>query len=202
MGKSTAAEMLRDMKGVAVHCSDDAVRRLYDDPKVIGLIKSTFPESYDKKRGRIDKKALLDTLNQDHEKWDVLEEILHPFVQDLQKKWLQLQQTTGMQIAVLDIPLLFETGAEQRVDFTIVVTAPAHIQAQRVFTGRNMDEDDFYFRLARQMPDEEKKRLADFVVSSGIGRAHTRRELEKIVQRLKTRNQGQSYDDKSHYSPS
>ena len=198
MGKSTASAMLAQMDGVAVHCSDEAVARLYGDPAVIGLIKTTFPAAYDKKNKTIDKNRLLAELDEDHEKWDALEDILHPFVQRAQQEWLRAQQGLGTKIAVLDIPLLFETGAENRVDYTICISAPGFIQkqriAQRVAVGKITDES-FHFRLSRQMPDEEKQRRADFVVQSGQGLAYTRRALEKIIQALRGKHFDSDFKD-------
>ncbi len=203
MGKSTAAEMLRDMSGVAVHCSDDTVRALYDNPEVIDLIKTTFPQAWVKKTGKIDKKKLIETLGNDAEKWDALEDILHPYVLRSQQKFLAEHKRLGTKIAVLDIPLLFETGGDQRVDYTICVTAPEFIQRQRIdqrIKQGKLTEDDFQFRLSRQMPDVEKRARADFLVQSGQGLAYTRRELEKIVQQLKEKHFGNG--NKCHRFPS
>jgi len=191
MGKTTAAGMLAEMDGVAVFCSDDAVRELYGDPAVIDLIKTTFPSAYDKKANAIDKDKLIAEIGFDHEKWDALEQILHPFVQREQQKFLREQQALGTRIAVLDIPLLFETGGEKRVDYTICVSAPAFIQeqriAERIKKGR-ITEESFRFRLERQMPDGEKRARADFVVQTGQGLAYTRDALEKIIRDLKERH--------------
>ncbi len=187
MGKTTAANMLRATKGVAVHCADETVRALYDKPAVKGLIRTTFPESYDRKHNRIDKNALLESLDYDHEKWDALEDILHPFVREAQQKWLRLQHISGTKLAVLDIPLLFETGAQDRVNFTVVVTAPSWIQRRRLLQGRGMSEEGLAFRLARQMPDAEKRAQADFVIHSGLGLARTRRELADMIRVLTSR---------------
>lgn len=188
MGKSTAARMLSDMRGVAVHDSDAAIHRLYNDQEIIGQIRKEFPKSYDKAEKKIDKHELLKELGTDHVKWDALEDILHPHVKREQQQFIQRQQRSGAKFVVLDIPLLFETGAESRVDYTICVSAPAYIQRQRVLKGRGMDKEDFEFRLSRQMPDADKKRLADFVVQTGTGLAETRKMLHNIIQRLTDRH--------------
>lgn len=197
MGKSTAAAMLAEMDGVAVFCSDEAVRRLYNDPAVIGLIKTTFPAAWDKKTDTIDKTKLIAEISDDHEKWDALEDILHPFVLQEQQKFLRAQKTLGTKIAVLDIPLLFETGGEKRVDYTVCVSAPPFIQeqriAQRIRDGK-LTEESFRFRLARQMPDAEKRARADFVVQTGQGLAYTRGELEKIIRTLRERHFGNGHE--------
>ncbi len=193
MGKSTAANMLREMSGVAVHCSDEAVRELYNDPAVIDLIKNAFPSTYDKKAGKIDKAKLIAELGRDHEKWDELESILHPFVQKAQQKFIQEQAQQGTKIVVLDIPLLFETGGENRVDYTICVSAPSFIQQQRLdkrIADGLMSEEDSGFRLARQMPDAEKQKRADFIVPTGQGIAPTRKALEKVIRDIKEKHLG------------
>ncbi len=181
MGKSTAANMLRGMNNVAVHCSDEAVRDLYNDEKVIDLIKTTLPNSYNKKSFAIDKQKLIDEIGFDHEKWDALEDIFHPFVREAQQKFISLHAQDGTKVIVLDIPLLFETGMQDRVDYTICVSAPDFIQEQRALGERKMSVEDFQFRLSRQMPDVEKRRRSDFVVQTGQGLSYTRRELEKII---------------------
>lgn len=191
MGKSTAANMLAQMSGVAVHCSDEAVKKLYDHPDVIDLIKTTFPKAYDRKSGKIDKLKLIAELGTDHEKWDALEDILHPYVREAQQKFIREQQALGAKIVVLDIPLLFETGAENRVDYTVCISAPDFIQEQRLndrIKNGLMSEEDAEFRMARQMPDGEKRVRADFVVQSGQGLAYTQRELEKIINDLKKKH--------------
>lgn len=199
MGKTTAANMLRDIGGVAVFCSDEAVRALYGDRAVIDLISRRFPGSYDTKKAGIDKDRLIAEIGLDHEKWNDLEEIIHPFVQDAQQKFIAEQRRTGTKIVVLDIPLLFETGADKRVDCTICVTAPSFMQqqriAERVKAGR-MTEESAAFRLLRQMPDAEKRARADFIVQTGLGLAHTRSALEKIIRELK----GRDHDRHSHPS--
>lgn len=197
MGKSTAAKMLVDMRGVVVHDSDAAVHRLYNDPEVIDRVREFFPKSYDSKTGKIDKLKLREELGTDHEKWDTIEDILHPYVRASQQQFLQEQQRLGTRLVILDIPLLFETGAEERVDYTICVSAPEYIQRQRVLQGRGMDEEDFEFRLSRQMPDDEKKRRADFVVQTGVGLAETRKMLHNIIQRLTEKHYGTGVQKKA-----
>lgn len=188
MGKSTAAAMLANMDGVAVHDSDQAVRALYNDGDVINRIRTAFPKSYDKKNNKIDKASLLAALGSDPEKWDALEAILHPFVQQAQQKFIRDQRALGTKIVVLDIPLLFETGAENRVDYTLCVSAPDFVQQQRIdkrIRDGFITAEDAAWRMSRQMPDAEKRRRADFVVQTGQGMDYTRRELENIIRDLK-----------------
>ncbi len=197
MGKSTAADMLAGMNGVAVLCSDDIVRGLYDHPDVIDLVKTTFPKAYDRRKKAIDKAALLDDLDHDHEKWDALEDILHPYVRAAQDQFIAQQKTLGAQIVVLDIPLLFETGGETRCDYTICVSAPAFIQQQRIearIAAGRLDEEDAAFRLSRQMDDHEKRARADFTVPSGQGSAAMRRALAAVIRNIKDREVGHDRD--------
>ena len=185
MGKTTAANMLRDM-GLSVHCSDDAVHDLLSSGGAAVLpVSRRFPSAYDKKKNAIDRKKLRDILGQDEEKIRDLEDIIHPLVVWAQNDFLREQTTRRQKIAVLDIPLLFETGAENRVDCVICVTAPEEIQRQRVMARPGMTQEVFDFLSSRQLPDQEKRKRADFVVQTGNGLAETRKELEKIVKKLK-----------------
>lgn len=179
MGKTTAAHMLRDMK-IPVFDSDACVHELLA-PGGAGVVAvgTAFPEAYDKKTKSIDRRLLRAALAGSHEQWNLLESLLHPLVQAAQQDWLRDQKSKGVKIAALDIPLLFETGAEARCDCVIVVSAPDFIQSQRVL--QKMSAEDFAFRLSRQMPDAQKRARADYVLNSGQGLADMRKELENIV---------------------
>lgn len=185
MGKSTAADMLRTM-GVPVHDSDAAVHGLLARGGAgVAPVAARFPEAFNHKAQAIDRAALGKVIFADDDKRRALEGILHPLVRSAQDAFIRAQQRAGRDMVALDIPLLFETGAEQRVDVTIVVTAPAHIQRQRVLARPGMTEEQFQARLSRQMSDAEKRRRADYVVQTGIGRAHTQRALVCIVNKLR-----------------
>lgn len=185
MGKSTAADMLRTM-GVPVHDSDAAVHGLLARGGAgVAPVAARFPEAFNHKAQAIDRAALGKVIFADDDKRRALEGILHPLVRSAQDAFIRAQQRAGRDMVALDIPLLFETGAEQRVDVTIVVTAPAHIQRQRVLARPGMTEEQFQARLSRQMSDAEKRRRADYVVQTGIGRAHTQRALAGIVNQLR-----------------
>lgn len=183
MGKTTAANMLRDM-GIPVHCSDEAVASLYGRKDVAAEICALFPAACDG-NGGVDRARLRKEIYLDHEKLDALEKILHPPVVEEQRKFLLARRTAGVKIAALDIPLLFETGADKRVDFTICLTAPAFMQEQRVLSRPGMTKEAFDFIKARQMPDEEKKRRADYIVQTGQGFAQTRRELAAALRDIR-----------------
>lgn len=191
MGKSTAAAMFMDM-GIPVHDSDACVHQLLAGGGAgVIAVGTMFPEAYDHKTNSIDRRKLRAALGGDHGKWDELEKLLHPLVQASQQDWLRDQKNKGVRIAALDIPLLFETGAEARCDYVIVVSAPAHIQEQRVL--KKMSAEDFAFRLARQMPDAQKRARADFVVSSALGMAETRKELEEAVRKIRSKSNGNDH---------
>lgn len=176
MGKSTAVRLLRQM-GIAVHDSDAAVHRLLKGEAAEAVLDA-FPEA--EKDGHVDR-AILGSIvfgNATHRK--TLEAILHPLVIASQHDFLKNQRCRGAGLAVLDIPLLYETGAERRVDAVIVVTAPYHIQKKRVLR-RGLSEEAFRQRLALQTPDADKRRRADFVVQTGLGLRYTRNRLKTVI---------------------
>lgn len=185
MGKTTAAGMLQKL-GCAVHDSDKAVHAALEPyGAAFEEVALTFPEAWDKKTHRIKRPVLAEIIFKDAQKRKELESILHPIVRQEQKKFVRRQQSLGKKIAVLDIPLLFETGAENRVDYTIVVSAPHHIQRRRVLSRPNMTEEKFHAILASQMPDHEKRIRADFVIPTSMGLAYTYNALKKAIQEIK-----------------
>lgn len=184
MGKSTAAKMFRRM-GIPVFDSDaDVHKALSPGGSVFEEVAVTFPESWDKKTRTINRKILGSIVFNDDVQRKRLEAILHPVVQRAQRKFVLVMRRMGRRIVVLDIPLLFETGAEKRVDYTICVTAPYDVQRRRVLARPNMDEERFLKILAQQIPDAEKQALADFVVQTGMGYSLTYRQLQKIVKQV------------------
>jgi dephospho-CoA kinase len=185
MGKTAAANMLRDM-GLPLHCADDEVHNLLGkDGAAVGVVAHKFPESYDKKNRSIDRKKLGKIIFTNDTKKKELEEMLHPMVRAGQQKFIKNCSKSGNKIAVLDIPLLFETGADKRVDYVICVSAPDFIQKQRAMARSGMTEDKFQKILSAQIPDVEKCARADFVVQTGSGFAYTRQELSKIIRKIK-----------------
>lgn len=184
MGKTTAANMLRDL-GYPVHDSDAAVHKmLVRGGKAVAAVAAAFPESYDSKNKCIDRRKLGAVIFKDPVKRKRLEAIIHPLVQESQNNFLRHHAGRRAKLVVLDIPLLFETGAEARVDYVICVSAPEHIQRQRVLARPGMTEAEFERRKASQMPDAEKQKRADFVVQTGQGLAPTYRDLKRIAAQL------------------
>lgn len=185
MGKSVATSMFRDM-GVPVHCSDEAVHALLGARGgAVDLVAAAFPGIENKKDESIDRKALGAMIFGHDDNRKKLEAIIHPLVVASQQRFLAEQRMHQKPLVVLDIPLLYETGADARVDKVIVVTAPAFMQRQRVMRRTGMSAEKFAAIRASQMPDSEKRRRADYVVQTGAGRAFTRIVLTRIIKQLK-----------------
>ena len=191
MGKTTTAEMLRAL-GVPVHDSDDAVHRaLAPGGKGVAAVAAAFPAALDKAKNAIDRKILGGLVFHDPVQKKKLEDILHPLVWEAQQDFLRENRRQNRAIVALDIPLLYEAGAEKKVDKVIVVTCPSFIQRRRVLSRPGMTEEKFQNILDSQMPDAEKKRRADFIVQTGLGRAYACNRLKKILHTLLP---GQNHD--------
>lgn len=187
MGKSTAANLLRQL-GIPVHESDTAVHELLGSGgAAVESVRAAFPKVFDNKNNEIDRKMLGNIVFHDDEARIRLEGILHPLVRESQEIFKRQARNGNADIVALDIPLLFETGAENRVDYTIVVTAPFFVQRERVLARPHMDEEKFHAILEKQMPDAEKQARADFVVHTGLGMAHTMQELKKVLREVRTK---------------
>jgi dephospho-CoA kinase len=180
MGKSTAAKMFADA-GVPVHDSDEAVHRLYAGAAV-PLVESAFPGTT--RDGSVDRALLGQRVLGDPAALKTLERIIHPLVRADADAFLARHRSAGAPLAVLDIPLLFETGGRDRVDKVIVVSAPAGIQRSRVLARPGMTEEKFEAILRRQVPDVEKRRLADFVVDTAHSFDATRIAIHAIIDEL------------------
>jgi dephospho-CoA kinase len=176
MGKTTTARLFAD-EGVPVHDADAAVHRLYEG-EAASAIETAFPGTT--REGKVDRTVLGKRVVGDPPAMRLLEAIVHPMVRDAEKQFLAAAAASGAQVAVLDIPLLFETGGESRVDAVVVVTAPGKVQRARVLE-RGMSQAQFEALLARQMPDAEKRRRADFVVDSSKGIEPARAQVRTIL---------------------
>lgn len=184
MGKSTAAKMFREA-GVPVHDSDEAVHRLYAG-KAAPLIEAAFPGVT--RDGAVDRALLGQRVLGDAAALKTLEGIVHPLVRADADAFLTHHRQTGAPLAVLDIPLLFETGGRGRVDKVAVVSAPAEQQRERVLARPGMTEEKFESILAKQVPDSEKRRLADYIVDTGSGFEVTRQAIRAIIAELSGEN--------------
>ena len=180
MGKSTTAKMFRDA-GVPVHDSDEAVHRLYAGAAAL-LIEREFPGTVD--NGVVDRARLSGHVLGDAQAIRRLEAIVHPMVRADADAFLARQRAAGRPLAVRDIPLLFETGGRDRVDKVLVVTAPASVQRQRVLSRPGMTEAKLAAILAKQVPDAEKRKMADFVIDTGQGMDAARAAVLAVIDAL------------------
>lgn len=182
MGKSTTAKFFAE-EGVPVHDADAAVHRLYEGAAV-APIEAAFPGVTT--AGKVDRMKLSARVAGDPGALKTLEAIVHPLVRAAEQKFLADAADRGAAVALLDIPLLYETGGEKRCDAVVVVSAPADVQRARVFERPGMTQEKFTALLARQLPDEEKRRRADFVVDSSRGLDAARAQVRDILRRIAT----------------
>jgi dephospho-CoA kinase len=180
MGKSTASLMFMEA-GVPVHDSDETVHRLYSG-KAAPLIERRFPGIVS--NGVVDREKLAKGVLGDPRALKELEAIVHPLVREDEKIFLEEQRGKGAPLVVLDIPLLFEVGAEGRVDKVAVVSAPAEMQRERVLARPGMTEAKFEAILKKQVPDAEKRSRADYIIDSGRGMEPARLAVERIIEEL------------------
>lgn len=193
MGKSTAAERFRAL-GLPVIDADAEVHKLYRGAAV-APIEAAFPSTTRKLPeggSEVDRVALAKALMADTAGFKTLEKIVHPMVYQAEKALLRDAVAAGAEMAVLEIPLLFEGGGEKRVDVTVVVSAPAELQRARVLARPGMTPEKLDTILARQAPDAEKRRRADFVVDTGKTIPDTQAQIDRIVEQLKGRS-GSAY---------
>ena len=176
MGKTTTARLFAE-EGVPVHDADAAVHGLYEGAAA-AKIEAVFPGTV--RNGKVDRKALGERVAGDTPSLKRLEQIVHPLVREASDEFLKKAEADGAKVVVLDIPLLFETGGENRVDATVVVSAPGDMQRSRL-AERGVSLEQLEALLARQMPDAEKRRRADFVVDSGHGVEHARAQVRQIL---------------------
>ena len=179
MGKSTTTAMFADLCAV-VWNADDAVHRLYaPGGAAVVPVGEAFPGVL--VDGAVDRTRLAEALGKDETAFRRLEAIVHPLVAQGRAAELEAARTAGVKLAVLDIPLLFETDGDKAVDAVVVVTADPAIQAERVLARPGMTRERFDAILARQMPDAEKRARADFLIDTGRGLEAARAEVEAIV---------------------
>lgn len=180
MGKSATAKMFRE-EGVPVFDADAAVHHLYEG-KAAPLIEAAFPGTT--LSGRVDRERLSAKVVGDPGALKKLESIVHPLVREDRREFLARAKASGAKVALLDIPLLFETEGFEAVDKVVVVSAPAEVQRKRVLAREGMTEEKFKAILARQMPDAEKRRRADFVVDTSHGFDAARENVRAILRAI------------------
>jgi dephospho-CoA kinase len=182
MGKSTTAGFFAEL-GVPVHDADAAVHRLYK-AEAVPLIEAAFPGTT--AEGAVDREKLAKRVLDDPAAIKKLEGIVHPLVRAAEEQFLAEAARKNTRVAVLDIPLLFETGGDRRCDAVVVVSAPEDIQRNRIFDRPGMTEQKFAGIVANQMPDAEKRRRADFVVDTSKGFDAARAQVREILARVVT----------------
>jgi dephospho-CoA kinase len=182
MGKSTTARFFAEA-GVPVHDSDSVVHRLYEN-EAVPLIEAAFPGTT--ADGKVDRVKLGSRVMGDLAALRQLEAIVHPLVWDAERRFLEEAQAKGAPVVLLDIPLLFETGGDQRVDAVVVATAPAEVQRARVLERPGMTEQRLQAMLARQLPDSEKRLRADFIVDTSRGFDDARAQVQEILRKVAT----------------
>lgn len=179
MGKSTTGRMFAD-EGALLWDADAAVHRLYArGGAAVEPLGQAFPGVV--VDGAVDRARLAEALGRDETAFRRLEAIVHPLVAQDRAQDLAAARAEGVRLAVLDIPLLFETGGEAFVDAVVVVTADPEVQAARVLARPGMTPERFEAILTRQMPDAEKRRRADFLVDTGRGLDAAREQVAQIV---------------------
>jgi len=184
MGKSTAAAYLRE-QGIPVFDADAEVHRLYEGAAV-APIEAAFPGTT--AGGRVDRGKLSTALLLAPERFGELEAIVHPLVRASERAFLKAEAARGTKVAVLEIPLLFETGADKLVDATIVMSSTPELQRARLMKRDNITREKLERLIARQMPDAEKRARADFVVDTSGEISEGRAQLDVIIAQLMKRN--------------
>lgn len=177
MGKSTTAKMFAE-EGVPVHDADATVHALYAG-EAAPLIEEAFPGTV--RDGVVDRAELGKRVVGHAEEMKRLEAIVHPLVREAEIAFLDKARAENRPLAVLDIPLLFETRGEERTDFVAVVTAPEKVQRERVMARPGMTEERFQGLLAKQVPDAEKRRRADFLIDTSLGMEAARAKVRDII---------------------
>ncbi len=180
MGKSATAKMFAD-EGVPVFDADAAVHRLYEG-EAAPLIAAAFPGTVI--AGRVDRERLSRAVVGNNEAFARLEAIIHPLVRKAREKFLAAAKAEGAEVAVLDIPLLLETGGEREVDRIVVVSASQPVQKERVLARPGMTEAKFSAIVAKQMDDSEKRKRADFVIDTSRGFEAAHEEVRAILRAL------------------
>lgn len=182
MGKSTAAVAFRRAR-IPVFDADAAVHRLQArGGRAVRAIEAAFPGTV--RDGAVDRVALRQAVLGKPDALARLEAILHPMVRQEERSFVARARRRGDRAVVLDIPLLFETGGDARVDRVVVVSAPRSVQMQRVRARRRMSAADIAAVIARQMPDAEKRRRADVVVRTGLSRHHALRTISRLIREV------------------
>lgn len=180
MGKSTTAKLFQEA-GVPVYDADATVHKVYEG-EATAAVEAAFPGST--ANGKVDRQKLSGMVVNNPDAMKRLETIVHPMLRSHQLKFLEDAEKSGAPVAVLDVPLLYETGGEHRVDAVVVVTTTPEIQRERILARENMTPDKLDAILARQLPDAEKRKRADFVVDTSHGLDPVRQRIGEILREV------------------
>ena len=190
MGKSETAKMFVRL-GVPVYDADAAVHRLYDKGgRAVEPLEKEFPGVV--RDGQVDRSLLSERVTGNPQATKRLQEIVYPLMAGERQRFLEEARASGADIVVFDIPLLFETGGHAAMDAVVVCSAPSHVQRQRVLARPGMTEEKFDYLLSRQLPDEEKRAKAHFVVVTDKGLDHAFEQVKMIVSELRLRRDHES----------
>ncbi|WP_420131058.1 dephospho-CoA kinase [Rhodopseudomonas sp.] len=177
MGKSTTAKLFQEA-GVPVYDADATVHKIYEG-EAVPAIEAAFPGVV--VNGKVDRALLSAKVVHDAAAMKRLEQIVHPMLRSHHQNFLDDAESSGAAVAVVDVPLLFETGGEKRVDAVVVVTTSPIVQRERILARENMTPEKLDAILARQMPDAEKRKRADFVVDTSDGLDPVRARIQEIL---------------------
>jgi dephospho-CoA kinase len=180
MGKSTLARQCARF-GAKICNADDIVHRLLGKGgAAVDAVSALFPTA--RHADAIDRKILGSIVFNDKAALQQLEQLLHPLVIEAEDRFMHSEQRKGIKVVILDIPLLFETGSDRRCDMTILASAPFFIQRHRVMQRPGMTQEKFMRIVRAQMPDHEKRALADVVVETGLGKAFSFRKIQQVME--------------------
>jgi dephospho-CoA kinase len=177
MGKSTTAKLFAEA-GVPVYDADATVHKVYEG-EAVGPIEAAFPGTT--ANGKVDRAKLSAKVVHDSAAMKRLEDIVHPMLRAYHQKFLDDAETSGAPVAVVDVPLLFETGGDKRVDAVVVVTTSPEVQRERILARGTMSQEALDAILERQMPDAEKRKRADFLVDTSHGLDLVRQRIRDIL---------------------
>ncbi len=189
MGKSTVAKMLLK-NGIPMISADQIVHDLYED-EAVPILEKAFPGSTE--NNQVNREKLLSLLLKEEDGFKKLEILIHPLVRQKEWEFIKENKDKGSNLVAIEIPLLFETGAEKLMDVVLLASAPAEVQKQRVMARPGMTTEKFKTLLAKQMPDAEKRKKADFIVDTSCSLSETEDQLKEIIVSLKNK-QPKAYD--------
>ncbi|WP_438721646.1 dephospho-CoA kinase [Bartonella rochalimae] len=181
MGKSTTAYFFKQA-GIPVFSADEVVHQLYSSEPTVSLIESAFPGITE--NGQVNRLKLSEILVNNSKKLKILEKIIHPLVREKEREFINIARQQKKKLVVLDIPLLFETKSESRVNSIVVVSSPPEIQKARAMSRPNMSEEKFSIINAKQLSDKQKRKYADFVIDTGKDFENTRQQVLRVIKNL------------------